>query len=163
MPNTSKPWLNQEVHREIQRMVDNAVRKEIAPIQLTINQVKTETTAQTEKIVGIDSRLKSLWGNGSGTPGFLDRARAEDKQRLDRIEAQGDRMEGQNKELRESVDSLRSRVATDDAVKNAVTNAITETTKKREKRTKLIIEILTVFALAGGINWITHLLHLTTN
>lgn len=149
-------------------MVDNAVRKELEPLRTEITStknavetVKTETQAQTSKLVSINNWKDELWGNGKGTPGYLGRARAEDKARLDRIEAQGDRMEKQNSDMVNSVDALKKRVATDDAVKAAVTEAVDAITTRRQKWTKTLIEILSVLAAAGGLNWLTHLLHLT--
>lgn len=64
------------------------VRKQLAPFQKTVDEIKTETLAQTKKIWEFDHWRKALWGNGSGTPGFLEKARQEDNERYEGLKEQ---------------------------------------------------------------------------
>lgn len=77
----SRAWVRAEVQRQMEPL-----SKALAEIK---GQNETQTTILSKHVgmVGdFDKRFRALWGNGSGPPGYLEVARAEDKARFTRLE-----------------------------------------------------------------------------
>jgi hypothetical protein len=71
----------------IQRWIAEEVARQMALVNKSVEDVKAQNSGQSallamqvRKIDDIGARLKGLWGNGTGPPGYLENARAEDKQ-----------------------------------------------------------------------------------
>ena len=68
------------------------IHKQLEPMSDAVAEVKRQNTFQTlildrqaTKLGDIDAWRRALWGNGSGPPGYLEVARAEDKQKYDKL------------------------------------------------------------------------------
>ena len=64
-----------------------------------MEQVALQLIPFSEKLAWLKTHVTKLWGNGTGPPGYLETARAEDKVRYDELKQQ-------NKEMTEKLDRL---------------------------------------------------------
>lgn len=142
--NDQKPWMTPAIRKELVLMVQTEVTKQMSPmtnkvgaLEVSVAAVKTETEAQSKW-------QKQLWGNGSGTPGYLEKARAEDNDRYNK--------------LLNGVAELKNQVDTEKTVDKAVEAALAEAAKGRDHRLKRWIEVLGVLAALGAGGWIAHLI-----
>lgn len=84
---------------EIREAILAEVQKQLQPMATAVAEVRRQNSQQSvaleknaaslekssTKILEIDTWRKGLWGNGSGVPGYLERARAEDKQKFEQM------------------------------------------------------------------------------
>jgi hypothetical protein len=68
------------------RWIAEEVKKQMEPVNKSVEEVKAQNSGQSHllamqvrKIDDIGARLKGLWGNGTGPPGYLENARKEDE------------------------------------------------------------------------------------
>ena len=102
-----------------------------------------------------------LYGNGSGTPGYLERARAEDRQRQAHVDARLEALSGDLAALAERLDSRDTAIA-------ALLTANAEDKARAAERQKMLQHISTgikaLFALTASPlivalwHWLYHLL-----
>jgi hypothetical protein len=147
---TVKPWLTPDCRKEIGDMIKAEVQTQLNPVLQQVTDVKKETEAQSKLLQASDEWRKKLWGNGSGTKGFLDLAREEDKRRLDAMQAGFDKMQT-------SIDVERAK-------RDAVAEALATVSAARETRFTHVTAVLTIVAtlFGGGLLALfgEHLLHL---
>jgi hypothetical protein len=124
------------VEFEVQKQMNPVVNK-VSALESSIAAVKTETEAQSKW-------QKQLWGNGSGTPGYLEKARDEDDTRYTK--------------LLSGFTELKNQVDNEKTVDEEVKKALAESAKSREHKAKFWIEVLGVLAALGAGGWIAHLL-----
>jgi hypothetical protein len=77
----------EDIHVRTHRWIAEEVKRQMATFNKSVEEVKTQNSQQSNllamqvrKIDDIGSRLKGLWGNGTGPPGYLENARKEDKE-----------------------------------------------------------------------------------
>jgi hypothetical protein len=80
------------VTEESRRFICDEVSRQVQPLSSAVAEVKKQNgeqstiiAMQVRKIDEISTRLRALYGNGTGPPGFLEIARKEDKDKIDRL------------------------------------------------------------------------------
>lgn len=110
--NATRGWVTAEVKRQME------------PLIRTMEEIKRQNTEQTnilnehvEVVDKFDSWRRALWGNGTGPPGYLEIARAEDKGKFDRLftlvgglQADGFREEGKEELRKEQEENKTTRL-----------------------------------------------------
>jgi hypothetical protein len=107
---SSRDFISQEVTRQIQ-----PIGSAVLEVKKQNAEQSTIIAMQVRKIEEIGNRLRALYGNGTGPPGYLEVARKEDKEKIDRLFSMVDdltaeklRSEGAAAALRE-IDAKKSR------------------------------------------------------
>lgn len=85
-------------------------------VQNQLKPFKELLDANTKMTHAIDQRLKSLWGNGTGPPGYLETAREEDKRRNDKVDRQ-------HELLLKRVDDLSDQIVSEGGVQKGIDKA----------------------------------------
>src|ERR1700733_14185687 len=107
----------EEIHgiEQIRRWITEEVHKQVEPLTNAVGDIKEQNrvqnnllTMQEKSLREVGNRLRGLWGNGTGPPGYIENARAEDKvwkeqmfEKLSVIEAEKYREEGEKRLLGE--------------------------------------------------------------
>jgi hypothetical protein len=150
MPNKTL-WLTPEMRKEICVMVKAEVTSQMAPVLTDLSAVKAQNTEQSrtltstqQNVQSIDDWKNALWGNGSGKEGFLDKARKEDKVRLDSME--------------EGFAKMQNHLDVEKVVATRVAEALTKEGTKRDKQFNRIIVVLGILATLFGGGLLDHLL-----
>lgn len=132
-------------------MVKAEVTSQMAPVLTDLSAVKAQNTEQSrtltstqQKVQLIDDWKNGLWGNGSGKEGFLDKARKEDKVRLDNMQA--------------GFDKMQDHLDLEKVVAVRVAEALTKDGTKRDKQFNRIIVVLGILATLFGGGLLDHLL-----
>lgn len=68
------------------------VQRQTHSLQTSINAVNAKTDGQNELLSKFEHWRKALWGNGTGPPGYLERARAEDKENYSELKRKLDEL-----------------------------------------------------------------------
>jgi len=109
---------------KVKKWIADEVKRQITPLNKSVEDVKRQNGEQTRKIDDIGIRLRGLWGNGSGPPGYLETARKEDKEWKDEMFAVVDglradklRAEGKEELRKQQEDECREQEQSDDAKK----------------------------------------------
>lgn len=75
-----KEWMMAEIHRQLAPMAEA-----VADVKRQNNTQTVILDKQASKLSDIDVWRRALWGNGSGQPGYLEIARAEDKAKYNHL------------------------------------------------------------------------------
>jgi hypothetical protein len=119
---------------ELKKCVADEVKRQMGPLNKSVEEVKNQNAQQSNllamqvrKIDDIGSRLRGLWGNGTGPPGYLERARQEDKewkaemfQEVNDLRAERLREQGKTQLRREMEENCRETERLEDSHKTHV-------------------------------------------
>jgi uncharacterized protein YhaN len=144
----------------IKKLVHEEVTKQMHALSKSVDEVQKQNDGQSKllamqvaRIDTVDRWTKKLWSNGSGgPPGYLEIARKEDKERLERQERLADK---RFEELAEMIGKLEADRLRKEAVDKAEAEKLADTQKThRWTRAHLIL----VIAGSFGGTWFLHLI-----
>lgn len=141
---TGKPWWTPECRKEIGDMIKAEVQHQLSPVLQQITDVKRENESQSKLLQALDNWRKALWGDGSGTKGFLEKAREEDKAQL--------------QAMKDGFEKMQNSMDTEQTVAARVAEAMSNEATKRERKFGRVIAVLSVVAALLGGGLLEHLL-----
>ena len=154
MPNANRPWLTPECRKEIADMIKAEVQTQLGPVLSQVTAVQRENEQQSRDlkatgaaVANIDNWRKKLWGDGI-TEGFLDKARKEDKAKLEVIEQGFSKMQSGIDNEREKAKAVAEALLQANAARE---KALSDAAAVKERKFSHITAILTVVCtLFGG-------------
>jgi hypothetical protein len=139
-------WENEE----FLRVVKDEVKNQMQPIILTVEAIKKQNDEQSTILKernhwfeDFDTWRKGLWGNGSGKPGYLEKARAADDGRYERLFKEVSALKT-NGYIVEGRAEGRAEVIKENA----------DARKDRREKIRFWLAILGALAGAGVLDWV---------
>jgi hypothetical protein len=127
--------------------VCNEVTRQVQPLAQAVAEFKRQNGEQStlmsmhvRKIEDVDRRLRALYGNGSGPPGFIEIARREDK------------------EWKDHLFSMVDKLTTDRLREEGRASALVELADQKDKRLRNLQKWISLVGVPAGA-WVLSLLH----
>lgn len=128
--------MDEDQVRQVRLLIVDEIRTQMEPI-------KTSIVEHTITLSSIDGRLKSLFGNGSGRKGYLERA--EDKQ------------DAFNASLLKEMQSIREDRVHQNGVDEGAADTLREAKEKQDAKINLKLQVFQILAGSGLLALVAHL------
>ena len=128
--------MEEDQARQVRLLIVDEIRTQMEPVKKLI-------TEHTGMLGSIDERLKSLFGNGSGRKGYLERA--EDKQ------------DAFNASLLKEMQSIREAGILQQGVDMGAADTLREAKEKQDAKINLKLQVFQILAGSGLLALVAHL------